>query len=171
MPTPLQTYRTFSEYLRTGQYGRLAEVVDTDNYVENCVGLTGWTIGLNIALTNFTQGIATALSDGATSEEDVVETAELGRDPRAFGGHPHWNVPRYRADRSAGQFGRGRLVPGRPRWPYRLAVPAMRLERGSAATPWPAAGSATGSDQRCAGGGKLCVEEQPLRHREQGGGI
>ena len=75
MPTPLQTYRTFSEYLRTGQYGRLAEVVDTDNYVENCVGLTGWTIGLNIALTNFTQGIATALSDGATSEEDVVETA------------------------------------------------------------------------------------------------
>jgi predicted ester cyclase len=51
-------------------------VVDTENYMENCVGLTGWTIGLDIALTNFTQGIATALTDGASTEQDVVETAD-----------------------------------------------------------------------------------------------
>lgn len=76
MPTPLQTYHTFIEYLRTGQYSRLAEVVDTDNYVENCVGLTGWTLGLDIALTNFTDGIATALSNFAVNEENVVETAD-----------------------------------------------------------------------------------------------
>ena len=36
--------------------GRLAEVVDTDNYVENCVGLTGWTIGLDISLTKLHPG-------------------------------------------------------------------------------------------------------------------
>ena len=76
MPTPLETYRIFSEYLRTGQFNRLGEVVDSENYVENCVGVTGWTIGLDIALANFTQGIATALSDLTMSEENVVETAD-----------------------------------------------------------------------------------------------
>jgi hypothetical protein len=43
------------------------------------IWLTGWTIGLDIALANFTQGIATALSDGTSSEENVVETADSVR--------------------------------------------------------------------------------------------
>src|SRR5947207_230706 len=36
-----------------GQFDRIAEVVDTENYVENCVGFTGWTLGFDTALANF----------------------------------------------------------------------------------------------------------------------
>ena len=76
MPSPLETYRRFGEYLREGRYDRFAEVVDPEGYVENCVGMTGWTIGLDIAVANFTQGIARALTDLASDEQDVLETAD-----------------------------------------------------------------------------------------------
>ncbi|OLB76758.1 MAG: hypothetical protein AUI14_17675 [Actinobacteria bacterium 13_2_20CM_2_71_6] len=76
MPTPLETYRRFGEYLRTGRYDRFADVVDTDVYVENCVGMTGWTLGLDTAVANFAGGIARALTDLASTEEDVLETAD-----------------------------------------------------------------------------------------------
>ena len=76
MPSPLETYRRFEQYLREGRYDRFAEVVDVEGYVENCVGMTGWTIGLDIAVANFSQGIARALTDLASEEQDVVETAD-----------------------------------------------------------------------------------------------
>jgi predicted ester cyclase len=69
-------YRRFQLYLREGDYARLPEVVDVAGYTENCVGLTGWTTGLDIALRNFQQGIAASLTDMQLTEQDVVEGAD-----------------------------------------------------------------------------------------------
>jgi predicted ester cyclase len=73
---PLEIYRRFQSYLLGGEFGRLAEVVDMDGYTENCVGLTGWTTGLAIALRNFQAGVASAFSDMAMTEEDVIESGD-----------------------------------------------------------------------------------------------
>jgi predicted ester cyclase len=75
--TPLEAYRRFYSLLVSGDYGRLGDVVDVDGYTENCVGLTGWTTGLETALRNFQQGLAAALTDMTTTEEDVVESADM----------------------------------------------------------------------------------------------
>lgn len=53
--SPLAIYRQFQSPLWAGEYGRLGEVVDIDGYTENCVGLTGWTTGLEVALRNYQQ--------------------------------------------------------------------------------------------------------------------
>lgn len=74
---PLEVYRKFQSYLLTGQFGRLEEVVDVDGYRENCVGLTGWTTGLTTALQNYQTGVASALSDMSSTEEDVAETGDM----------------------------------------------------------------------------------------------
>ena len=42
----LDTYNRYRELLFTGDYAHLTDVVDED-FVETCVGLTGWTRGLD----------------------------------------------------------------------------------------------------------------------------
>ena len=73
---PLEIYRRFQSYLLGGEFGRLGEVVDMDGYTENCVGLTGWTTGLVTALRNYQAGVASAFSDMAMTEEDVIESGD-----------------------------------------------------------------------------------------------
>jgi predicted ester cyclase len=68
----LETYRKYRQLLFTGAYQRLPEVAD-ENWVETCVGLTGWTIGLDIAGANFAAGIARAFSDLKNEELDIIE--------------------------------------------------------------------------------------------------
>jgi hypothetical protein len=51
---------------------RLTEAAD-EPWVETCVGLTGWTISLDIAAANFAAGIAGAFSELEPTELDVVE--------------------------------------------------------------------------------------------------
>lgn len=72
MGAALATYRRYRELLQTGAYGRLTEVVD-EKWIENCVGLTGWTVGLDIATANFAAGIARAFSGLNAEELDVLE--------------------------------------------------------------------------------------------------
>ena len=72
----LGIYRQFQSYLLAGEFGRLGEVVDMDGYTENCVGLTGWTTGLMTALGNYQSKVASAFSDLAITEEDVIEAGE-----------------------------------------------------------------------------------------------
>ena len=48
--TALEAFRRFQEFRRLGQFDHIAEVLDTENYVENCVGFTGWTLGFDTAL-------------------------------------------------------------------------------------------------------------------------
>jgi predicted ester cyclase len=45
-------------------------------WVENCLGLTGWTIGLDIALANLQAGFMRGFSDLETVEHEVVEDGD-----------------------------------------------------------------------------------------------
>ena len=74
---PLEVYRRFQSYLLNGQFARVGEVVDVDGYTENCVGLTGWTTGLQIALRNFQENIASRLTDMAVTEHDIIEAGDM----------------------------------------------------------------------------------------------
>jgi predicted ester cyclase len=76
MPTALDTYRRFQQYLLTGDFARLPEVVDFAGYTEKCEGLTDWTTGFQIALTNYQRNVVSALSDLHGSEETAVEGAD-----------------------------------------------------------------------------------------------
>ena len=72
MGATLGAYRRYRELLQAGAYGRLTEVVD-ERWIENCVGLTGWTTGLDIATANFAAGIGRAFSGLHIEELDVLE--------------------------------------------------------------------------------------------------
>ena len=74
---PLEIYRRFQSYLLRGEFARVGEVADVDGYTENCVGLTGWTTGLQIALRNFQENIASRLTDMAVTEHDVIEAGDM----------------------------------------------------------------------------------------------
>jgi predicted ester cyclase len=74
---PLEVYRRFQSYLLHGEFARVGEVADVDGYTENCVGLTGWTTGLQVALQNFQENIASRLTDMAVTEHDVIEAGDM----------------------------------------------------------------------------------------------
>jgi hypothetical protein len=63
MGVALGAYRRYRELLPTGASGRLTEVID-EKWIENCVGLTGWTVGLDIATANFAAGMRGAAAKG-----------------------------------------------------------------------------------------------------------
>ena len=44
---------------------------------ENCVGVTRWTTGLQIALRNFQENIASRLTDMAVTEREVIEAGDM----------------------------------------------------------------------------------------------
>ena len=72
----LDTYNRYRELLFSGDYAHLTEVVDED-FVETCVGLTGWTRGLDIAAANFAAGIGAAFTDLRAEEYDHVEDSDM----------------------------------------------------------------------------------------------
>jgi predicted ester cyclase len=72
--TLLQMYQGFRDALVHGRMAELPEYVDADAYTENCVGLTGWTVGLDVALANFQFGIAGAFSELSSTQQDLVES-------------------------------------------------------------------------------------------------
>ena len=81
------TYNRYRELLFTGDFAHLTEVVDED-FVETCVGLTGWTRGLDIAAANFAAGIGAAFPDLSAQEYDHIEDGEtLAIRGRAEGTH------------------------------------------------------------------------------------
>jgi len=81
------TYNRYRELLFTGDFAHLADVVD-ENFVETCVGLTGWTRGLDIAAANFAAGIGAAFPDLAAQEYDHIEDGDtLAIRGRAEGTH------------------------------------------------------------------------------------
>jgi predicted ester cyclase len=74
MGTTLDTYRRYRELAARGEFQRFTEVLD-EQWIENCLGLTGWTIGLDIALANLQAGFLAAFSDLAAVEHEVLEDA------------------------------------------------------------------------------------------------
>jgi hypothetical protein len=72
MGAVLDAYRRYRQLLFAGDYQRLSEVAD-EQWIETCVGLTGWTVGLDVAATNFAAGIARAFSELSGEELDLLE--------------------------------------------------------------------------------------------------
>ena len=81
------TYNRYRELLFAGDFAHLTDVVDED-FVETCVGLTGWTRGLDIAAANFAGGIGAAFPDLSAEEYDHIEDGDtLAIRGRAEGTH------------------------------------------------------------------------------------
>jgi predicted ester cyclase len=74
--SPMVVYGKFQQYLFTGKIEKMGEVIDLPGYTENCVGLTGWTTGFDVALKNFMSGFGAAFSDLKPSIQTVVETKD-----------------------------------------------------------------------------------------------
>ena len=72
----LDTYNRYRELLFSGDFAHLTEVADED-FVETCVGLTGWTRGLDIAAANFAAGIGAAFTDLTAQEFEHIENGDL----------------------------------------------------------------------------------------------
>jgi hypothetical protein len=51
----------------------VGEVVDLDGYTEICLGLTGWTIGYDVAFQNYRNNMIDPWAEPETSEEEVLE--------------------------------------------------------------------------------------------------
>ena len=72
----LDTSNRYRELLFSGDFAHLTEVAD-ENFVETCVGLTGWTRGLDIAAANFAAGIGAAFTDLRAEEYDHIEDGDM----------------------------------------------------------------------------------------------
>ncbi len=81
MTRPLEIDRERHRRLNAGDFGHLGEVVDLEGYTENCLGLTGWTTGFDVAIRNYRKNILSAFSDMQTTDVDIVE----GQDAVAIG--------------------------------------------------------------------------------------
>jgi predicted ester cyclase len=68
-------YRRYRELADRGEFHRVGEVLD-ENWIENCPGLTGWTLGLDIALANLQAGFGQAFSGPQVTELEVVEDGD-----------------------------------------------------------------------------------------------
>ena len=75
MGKALDAYRRYRDLVARNQFDRLTEVLD-ENWVENCLGLTGWTLGLDVALANLQAGFGQAFSDLASTEHELVEDGD-----------------------------------------------------------------------------------------------
>ena len=127
--TLLDTYNGFIGALATGQLDRLPTFVDPDAYTEDCVGFTGWTQGLDVALANFQFGIGAAFADLAMDVRDVVESpGSVIIRARVSATHAG-DVPRHRPDRPPGRVGLDRHGQTRAGRANRLAVQPQRLGR------------------------------------------
>ena len=76
MATPLEIYSAFQQRLQRQEYAHLSEVVDLQGYTENCLGLTGWTTGFEVALQNYARNILAPFSDLQVTSHDVVEGSD-----------------------------------------------------------------------------------------------
>ena len=75
MGKALDAYRRYRDLVAGGAFDRLTEVLDED-WVENCLGLTGWTLGLDVALANLQAGFGQAFSELEVTEHDLVEDGD-----------------------------------------------------------------------------------------------
>ena len=73
MSSPLEIYSAYQQRLQAQDYAHLGEVVDLQGYTENCLGLTGWTTGFEVALQNYARNILAAFSDLNFGTADVIE--------------------------------------------------------------------------------------------------
>jgi predicted ester cyclase len=75
-PGPLAVYQAFQQCLTIQDFGRLGEVVDLAGYTENCLGLTGWTTGFEVAWRNFQRNMLAPFSEMTFTPQEVVESQQ-----------------------------------------------------------------------------------------------
>jgi predicted ester cyclase len=71
--TPLQISNRWRQAIGAGDPSRFSETVDTEGYTENCLGLTGWTTGFEVALANLKRNMFAPFREMTTSVEEIVE--------------------------------------------------------------------------------------------------
>jgi predicted ester cyclase len=70
---PLATYQEFQRRLSAQDFDHIDEVVDVQGYTENCLGLTGWTTGFEVALQNWVKNMVQPWTDLQFTVQEVVE--------------------------------------------------------------------------------------------------
>jgi predicted ester cyclase len=70
---PLAVYRAWQAALASQDMDAMAQVVDLEAYHEICLGLTGWTTGYTVALSNYMKNMVAPWSDMDFKEEEVHE--------------------------------------------------------------------------------------------------
>jgi predicted ester cyclase len=76
MTSPLQIYSAYQQRLQAQDYAHLGEVVDLQGYTENCLGLTGWTTGFEVALQNYARNIPAVFTDLQVTPVDTIGGGE-----------------------------------------------------------------------------------------------
>jgi predicted ester cyclase len=76
MPGPNEIVLEWRRRQSAGDTDTLGEVVDLAGYTENCLGLTGWTTGYEVAARNFVKNMVTPWSDREQTIEEVVESSD-----------------------------------------------------------------------------------------------
>ena len=81
MSSPLEVVREWKKRLRARDFEHMGDVVDLERYTENCLGLTGWTTGYDVALKNYVKNMVEPWSDMHITEEEVIadENAVVSR--------------------------------------------------------------------------------------------
>jgi predicted ester cyclase len=74
MASPNEIVQEWRRRQSTGDTASLDEVVDLAGYTENCLGLTGWTTGYEIASKNFVKNMVAPWSDREQTIEDIIES-------------------------------------------------------------------------------------------------
>jgi predicted ester cyclase len=72
MKTAIEIVQRWQELLQKGDFQSINTVVDVVGYTENCLGLTGWTTGYDIASKNYIKNMVEPWSDVKTTVEDVI---------------------------------------------------------------------------------------------------
>src|SRR5690348_12803989 len=73
MMTAGELVREWKRRMRAGEFDTMSELVDLDGYTEICLGLTGWTVGFDVALAKFIKNMVEPWSEIRQEEVDIVE--------------------------------------------------------------------------------------------------
>ena len=76
MASPLEVVKEWRRRQGAGDTETLGEVVDLEGYTENCLGLTSWTTGYEIAARNYVKNMVEPWSDIEQTIEEVVESEQ-----------------------------------------------------------------------------------------------
>ena len=72
MATPLEIVQEWKARMRARDFEHMADVVDLEGYTENCLGLTGWTTGYEVALNNYIKNMVEPWSEMKITEEETI---------------------------------------------------------------------------------------------------
>jgi len=72
MTQAIEVVREWKKRLQARDFEDMADVVDLAGYTEICLGLTPWTVGFDVALSNYVKNMVQPWGDMHVEEEDAV---------------------------------------------------------------------------------------------------